>query len=296
MLSASVASEPETESFRRKLAVLGSPISHSLSPTIHRAAYATLGFDWEYNAIDMTGEALPAFLSALDNRWRGLSLTMPLKRDVVPLLDWVDPLVELAGGANTVVLTDQGLRGYNTDVEGAMRSFLDAGLSSLDSVWILGAGATAASLLIASVRLGARRVEVFARTPAKAQGLRQLGESLGASVALRPWAEAALAADIPTAIVTTVPGGVLDVHFDERVRTSAALFDVAYDPWPSEVAQGWMAVGGTAISGHDLLINQAIAQVRIFAAGTPDVPLVGEADAIDAMRAAIEPSGAHEHS
>jgi shikimate dehydrogenase len=267
-----------------------------LSPAIHRAAYATLGFDWEYDAVEVSEESLPAFMSSLDERWRGLSLTMPLKREVVPLLDWVDPLVELVGGANTVVVTDDGLRGYNTDVEGAMRSFLDAGLSSLESVWILGAGATAASLLVASVRMGAQSVELFARTPSKAEPLTKLGESLGASIVVRNWQEAALSAEIPSVIITTVPGGAMDVRFPESVRTTAALFDVAYDPWPSEVAKSWLAVVGTVISGHDLLINQAIAQVRIFAAGTPDEPLAREADAIDAMRAAIEPAASHDHS
>ncbi|QAV69500.1 shikimate dehydrogenase [Salinibacterium sp. UTAS2018] len=281
---------------RSRLAVLGSPITHSLSPAIHRAAYATLGFDWEYDAVELSGESLPAFMAALDGRWRGLSLTMPLKRDVVPLLDWADPLVELVGGANTVVVTDAGLRGYNTDVEGAMRSFLDAGLAPLDSVWILGAGATAASLLVAAIRMGATTVTIFARTPQKAESLQQLGTSLGASVSIRPWVEAEAETQAPTIIMTTVPGGAMNLSFSESIRTSAALFDVAYDPWPSVVAQSWFDVGGRVISGHDLLINQAIAQVRIFAAGSPDVPLAREADAIDAMRAAIEPVSEQGHS
>ncbi|TQO18575.1 shikimate dehydrogenase [Rhodoglobus vestalii] len=272
---------------RTRLAVLGSPISHSLSPIIHSAAYATLGFDWEYDAIELSGESLPTFLNSLDERWRGMSLTMPLKRDVVPLLDWVDPLVELVGGANTVVVTDDGLRGYNTDVEGAVRSFLDAGLSRLESVWILGAGATAASLLVASVRLGATRIEIFARTPTKAEPLKELGEALGVQVLVRQWKDSPSSLENPSAIISTVPGGAMDVEFSVTVRSAAALFDVAYDPWPSEIAKSWMAVCGTVISGYDLLINQAIAQVRIFAAGTPEVPLVREADAIDAMRAAI---------
>lgn len=280
---------------RSKLAVLGSPIAHSLSPVIHRAAYATLGVDWEYDAVELSGESLPAFLDALDGRWRGLSLTMPLKRDVVPLLDWVDPLVELVGGANTVVIGDDGLRGYNTDVEGAMRSFLDAGLANLDSVWILGAGATAASLLVASIRLGAKRVEIFARTPVKAEPLKALGESLGAEVTLRQWRESPVVSDPPDTIITTVPGGAMDLTFAEDVRRSSALFDVAYDPWPSDIAKSWLEVDGTVISGHDLLINQAIAQVRIFLSGVAGVPLNREADAIDAMRAAIDApqSGAH---
>ena len=282
---------------RTRLAVLGSPIAHSLSPAIHRAAYETLGFDWEYDAIELSGESLPAFLSALDGRWRGLSLTMPLKRDVVSLLDWADPLVELVGGANTVVVSDDGLRGFNTDVEGAMRSILDAGLSELRAVWILGAGATAASLLVAAIRLGASTITVFARTPSKASPLQELGESLGATVIVRQWREAAEISEPPTVIITTVPGGAMDLKFALSVREAAALFDVAYDPWPSAVAQSWFDAGGTVISGHDLLVNQAIAQVRIFASGVADVPLSREADAIDAMRRAVsEQPQAHETS
>lgn len=256
----------------------------------------TLGFDWVYNAIELSGESLPAFLESLDSNWRGLSLTMPLKREVVPLLDWADPLVELVGGANTVVISDAGFHGFNTDVEGGMRSFLDAGLTSLESVWILGAGATAASLLVASIRMGARDVSIFARTPARADPLHTLGESLGARVVVRNWHDAMTATDIPSVVISTVPGRALDLKFHEGVRTEAALFDIAYDPWPSEAAVSWSASGGTVISGHDLLINQAIAQVRIFAAGSPDVPLAREGDAIDAMRAAVELTLNNDHS
>lgn len=288
MLSASETPASAPEASRTRLAVLGSPIAHSLSPVIHRAAYSTLGFEWEYDPIEMSGESLPSFLASLDSQWRGLSLTMPLKRDVVPLLDWADPLVELVGGANTVVFTDAGMRGFNTDVEGALRSFLDAGIGHLDSVWILGAGATAASLMVASVRLGATSVEIFARTPTKAVALEQLGRSLGVSVTVRSWGENSASATRPTAIISTVPGGAMDLAFDESLRTSAVLFDVAYDPWPSAIASEWYRAGGTVISGHDLLVNQAIAQVRIFSGGSPDQPLLHEADAIDAMRSALE--------
>jgi len=293
LLSASETPASAPEYSRTRLAVLGSPIAHSLSPVIHRAAYATLGFRWEYDPIEVSGESLPSFLASLDSRWRGLSLTMPLKRDVVPLLDWADPLVGLVGGANTVVISDAGVRGFNTDVEGAMRSFLDAGIGQLDSVWIVGAGATAASLMVASARLGATSVEIFARTPAKAAVLEQLGRTLGVSVTVRGWGDGPVSATPPTAIISTVPGGAMDLAFDEALRTSTVLFDVAYDPWPSAIASDWYKVGGTVISGHDLLINQAIAQVRIFAGGSPDKPLSHEADAIDAMRSALELTQQH---
>src|SRR5688572_11268753 len=109
---------PPTVSERRRLGVLGSPIEHSKSPSLHRAAYAELGLDWEYVAIEVDGPGLPAFIESRDETWRGLSLTMPLKHDVLPLLDGVDEVAVLAGAANTVLFDSAGRRGFNTDVGG----------------------------------------------------------------------------------------------------------------------------------------------------------------------------------
>src|SRR5512139_1643574 len=96
----------------RRCAVLGSPIAHSLSPVLHRAAYAELGLDWSYDAVEVDTPGLEPFLRGLDDRWRGLSLTMPLKRTVLPLLDRTDHWAEVSGGANTVVLEDGRLLGH----------------------------------------------------------------------------------------------------------------------------------------------------------------------------------------
>lgn len=265
---------------RTRLAVLGSPISHSKSPAIQRAAYGVLGLDWTYEAIEMTGASLPEFLRSRDASWRGLSLTMPLKRDVLPSLDWRAPLVDLVGGANTVLLTDDGLRGFNTDVYGVERSFREAGVESLDRVLVLGAGATAASVIAGVARLGAMHVVVSARTREKAAPLVELGESLGVEVAVTGLSDFPMA----DAVVSTLPGGSYDLVFPEEVREASVLFDVAYDPWPSELAKQW---SGTLISGLELLINQAVGQVRIFVGGDPDVALPNEDAVVAAMRAAV---------
>lgn len=269
---------------RSRLAVLGSPISHSKSPAIQRAAYAALGLDWRYEAVEATGETLPAFIASRDESWRGLSLTMPLKRDVLPLLDWRDPLVDLVGGANTVLFTDDGLRGFNTDVYGVQRSFREAGVESLDQVYVLGAGATAASVIAGVAGLGARRVTVSARTPGKAQPLVALGETLGVAVTVVPWG---VEGAVPDAVVSTLPGGENYLVFPEAVRAASVLFDVAYDPWPSALATQWADAGGTVIPGIELLLNQAVGQVRIFVAGDPDLPLANEDAVVAAMRSAV---------
>lgn len=277
---------PHTVSDTR-LAVLGSPISHSRSPAIHRAAYAQLGLDWRYDAVDVTGQALPDFIESCGRQWRGLSLTMPLKRDILPLLHRRDPLVDVVGGANTALFTDDGLAGFNTDVYGITRSLRDAGIGRLDEVLILGAGATAASALVASGQLGATRATVLARTPARASELIGLGSRVGVAVTAQFLEIQEISHDTPQLVLSTLPAGAELLSFRESTRERAALLDVAYDPWPSPLAQAWSAVGGTVISGLDMLIHQAVAQVRVFVHANPATPLLDEPEVLAAMRAAV---------
>ncbi len=276
---------PVTSPERTRLAVLGSPIAHSKSPAIHRAAYAVLGLNWGYEAVDVAAPALAEYVESRDSSWRGLSLTMPLKRDILPLLSSREDLVDTVGGANTVLFTDDGPRGFNTDVQGAVESFRGVGVESLDYVQLLGAGATAASMLVAVASMGATRALVSARTPEKAQYLVELGERVGVSVAVQPWAAAIDGA--PDAVISTVPGGENGLLFAEPIREHSVLFDVAYDPWPSALATAWAEAGGTVISGHDLLVNQAVGQIRIFLTGDQHQALPNEAAVVAAMRAAV---------
>jgi shikimate dehydrogenase len=272
----------------RRLAVLGSPIAHSKSPLLHRAAYAQLGLDWSYDAIELDGTGLPAFLGGLDERWRGLSLTMPLKQDVLPLVDELDRTARLTGAANTVLLDDDGRRrGFNTDVGGLVRALREAGCTRVERVALIGAGATSASALVAVHELGATRVDVFARTPGRAAPLVELGAQLGVEV--RPLALDALehAGGIDLA-VSTVPGGTtLDHEASAALRTGALLFDVAYDPWPSGLAESWLAAGGAVADGLGMLLHQALLQVRVFVTGDAATALPAEDDVLAAMRAAV---------
>ena len=222
---------------RTRLAVLGSPIAHSKSPAIQAAAYRVLGLDWSYTAADVTEDALAGFIAERDGSWRGLSLTMPLKRAVLPLLATRDPLVEVIGAANTVRFDDVGLHGYNTDVHGVTQTLRDAGVGSVRLVHILGGGATAASVVAAVAELGAERVIVRARTPERAASLVELGSRLGVEVTARSIEVEDRSLIVPDLIVSTLPGGAADgLVFPEAVRESAVLLDVAYDPWPSGLA------------------------------------------------------------
>jgi shikimate dehydrogenase len=267
-----------------RLAVLGSPITHSKSPALHRAAYRVLGFDWEYSAIEMRGEGLRAFIDGLDGSWRGLSLTMPLKQDVLPLLDDVDETAVLTGAANTVLFEDGRRHGFNTDVAGIVRALGEAGVSTVDRGVVIGGGATAASSLAAMAELGATHAQVLVRRPGAASDLLELGGRLGLRVDEGRIEELAHVRDAEL-VVSTVPGGTdLGIAASDGVMQGGVLLDVAYDPWPSPLAASWIAAGGTVVPGLGMLLHQALIQVRIFVHGDPLVPLRDEDAVLSVMR------------
>lgn len=271
---------------RTKLAVLGSPIAHSKSPLLHRAAYEVLGVPWSYEAIDVTSANLGTFVSSRREEWRGLSLTMPLKREIVPMLDSLDETAALTGAVNTVLFGEDALTGFNTDVAGLMQPLQDAGTSQPTHVLILGAGATAGSALTAAVRLGASSITIAARDVQKAQTMRGLAQAQGA------WIEISSLEDISDidadVVINTVPGGAAaELHFTARQRRASVLFDVIYDPWPSVLASRWSENGGRVIPGIEMLLAQALRQVRLFFGGDADMTVPKESDVIAAMRASV---------
>lgn len=271
----------------RRLAVLGSPIAHSKSPALHRAAYDLLGLDWEYTAIEMDGARLAEFLDSRDDSWRGLSLTMPLKQEVLPLLDDVDELATLTNAANTVLLADGVRRGFNTDVGGIVRALGDAGCELVRDGVLVGGGATAASALAAMAELGAATVQVLLRRPEAGAPIAALGSRLGLHVDVLPIAELA-ALEEADLVVSTLPGGAdPGVVASAALRRRSTLFDVAYAPWPTRLVSQWIEEGGTVVHGLEMLLHQAVLQVRIFTSGDPFQALPDEAAVLDVMRRAL---------
>ncbi|MFC6355437.1 shikimate dehydrogenase [Luethyella okanaganae] len=275
-----------------RLAVLGSPIAHSRSPRLHAAAYAVLGLPWEYSAVEVSSERLPAFIGGLDDDWRGLSLTMPLKQAVLPVLHETDRMARLTGGVNTVLFQGTGrartLHGFNTDVSGIVRSLAETGTTRVDHVQILGGGATAASALAAAAELGAESVQVSMRAPSKAGTLVGLGHELGLIVSIGSLAAAGEPPLAPQLVISTLPGGTeTGVVFPAELRAASVLLDVAYEPWPSELARDWQDAGGVVVSGLGMLLHQALLQVRIFVSGDSFQALPNEVAVLAAMRESL---------
>lgn len=276
-----------------KAAVLGSPISHSLSPVLHRAAYRSLGLaGWSYEAIECDETRLPGLLAGCGPDWAGLSLTMPLKRAVLPLLDHAGPLVREVGAANTVVFHGGARHGHNTDVPGMVAALAEGGVENLEGrdpharpgqapaggVLILGAGATACSALAAVRDMGATHATVAVRDRSRAGDLLGAAARLGVTVSLRSLADPGQTA--PDLLISTLPAGAADFYAERLARGTPAprwVLDVVYDPCPTALAAAARTTGSVVVDGFGLLLHQAAGQVTL---------MTGKQAPVEAMRAA----------
>jgi shikimate dehydrogenase len=266
-----------------KAAVLGSPIAHSLSPVLHTAAYTELGLDgWSYTAIECDEAGLPELVSGCGPEWAGLSLTMPLKLAVLPLLDQVDNLAVDTGAANTVVFAGGSRQGYNTDVSGMTAALAGIGItpvSPVPSATVLGAGGTARSALAALRDLGLAEAVVLVRDQARAGDLLAASRRLGMGVDLRPYSDGLRDGDL---LISTVPAGAVDIWAEQALVSGhlpCAVLDVVYDPWPTVLAQAAVRAGIPVASGLDLLLHQAAGQVEL---------MTGRPAPLDVMRTAMD--------
>lgn len=258
----------------RRAAVLGHPVSHSLSPVLHSAAYEALGLDWTYEAIDVDEAGLEGFLAGLDDSWAGLSLTMPLKVEAMRLADFVEPQAKLVGTVNTLVSSGLGEYrqwvGANTDIDGIVAAVSEAGLSSCSRAVVIGGGATATSALAALASLGAPNADVLVRNKARAgrlmhaaskMGLRPRFLDLASDEALHALAQAEVA-------VSTIPGAAGN-ELAARIggaglAVTGHLLDVVYTPIHTSLLSAWGGAGGVGISGVRMLLHQAGEQVRLM--------------------------------
>lgn len=269
-------------------AVIGSPIEHSLSPVIHRAAWAQLGVDgWEYRRLEQDADSLPRFIGGLGGDCAGLSVTMPCKQAVMPLLDVIDPLASAVGAVNTVVPSSGVLAGFNTDVTG-IASAIRRACSQADralptSAVVLGARATASSALAALGELGIVTSTVAARRFGGPGSVVAASSRLGVSIDQVLWSDrdavlrAVSGADL---VISTLPAGVADpISEHMTVREGQVLLDVVYFPRDTALRSAFERNGGIVAEGTDMLIFQAAAQVQL---------MTGRAPKTDVMRGALE--------
>ncbi|MFV0426873.1 MAG: shikimate dehydrogenase [Beutenbergiaceae bacterium] len=276
----------------RRAAVLGHPVAHSLSPVLHRRAYRALELtDWRYELHDVDEPDLDRFLDQMDQSWVGLSLTMPLKRRALQLVDVVQPLAQVTGAVNTIVFQPGGLSvGANTDVYGLVAALAEAtpqGVApgmDVPRVVIVGGGATAASALAAAGELGNHRPVVLVRNPGRAGAVIRAAAAMGVEpqflrLGTAPAREAMVSANV---VMSTVPGAasaaLADLLRGTRLEARQVLLDVVYQDWPTAVGRAWQQAGGSVAPGHLMLLHQACEQVRL---------MTGQPAPVTQMRAAL---------
>ena len=247
----------------------------------------------------MTEESLPTFIGQLDESFRGLSVTMPCKQAVMPLLDAIDPLASAVGAVNTVVPSAGMLAGFNTDVTGIAsairRACSRSGVPVPSSALVLGARATASSALAALGELGITTTTVAARRFGGPGSVISAASRLGVSVEQVMWsdvsavASAAARADV---LISTLPAGVADPIASRLApREGQILLDVIYSPRDTALRTTFEKAGGVVAEGTDMLVYQGAAQVQLMTGRSPDPAVMRHALETELERRAREAGG-----
>lgn len=242
-------------------AVLGSPITHSLSPRLHKSAFDFLGLDATYEAIDVPAGSLANFFSDRSSDFDYFSLTMPLKEEVLELSVAHSALLSQIQSANTLYRREEKWSLTSTDGSGFVAALAHVDLHEFHRVLILGAGGTSRAVAGALDSVS-KEIHVLGRSSVRAPALQSAVTQ--ASFEYLSWGVGVdfSAYDL---VVNTTPAGAADLLV-ERIRSglTAVLFDVIYKPWPTVLASGWKDIGAQVINGLELLIYQGIDQLEII--------------------------------
>ena len=245
-------------------AVLGSPISHSLSPLLHNTAYQFLEIEASYKAFDVPSGRLRDFLSGDGADLNSLSLTMPLKEEALSIADSVSAVSMQIHSGNTLHKVDGHWSLTSTDVEGFSHALAFNGKDAKGKVLIIGAGATARAVVAACDGVS-DTVSIINRTPDREQALRKSGPDL--DIEFLSWTSSIDFSDYDL-VVNTTPGDTASIFVDQIKSVESTFFEVLYNPFPTQLLNTWRKTGGLGIDGLELLIHQAISQMEIFSGQT----------------------------
>ena len=241
--------------------VLGSPISHSLSPLLHNTMYQILGVEANYKAYEVSSGYLRSFLSNQGSALNCISLTMPLKEEALEVADSVSPLSQQIRSGNTLYKVDGLWNLTSTDVEGFTQALRFNGRDAKGNVMIIGAGATARAAIAACDGVS-KKVTVINRNPERVQAIRNSAPHL--EVEFVSWDSAIDFSDIDL-LINTTPGESASIFVKYIESLNGTFFEALYNPWPTQLVSRFREVGGFGIDGLELLIHQAISQMEIFA-------------------------------
>jgi len=262
----------------KSFAVLGDPISHSLSPKIHAAAYSYLGLYYSYTAIQVKEGSLRDFLLENGRSFGGFSITMPLKPEAAAIAQPSSDLLS-TGVCNTLLATEDGYQGFNTDVAGISFALRDCFSSNPKEVAVLGSGATARSALACLASEGFESAKVYARDLKKTEELK--GLNLPINIRVFHLDEYRINQDLT---INTLPAGVSD-SLPNKAAQPGWLFSANYAQ--ADIVFNSRFAADRTVSGVEMLLGQAIEQVRIFSGSDIDFRTVNIDELTKAMRPAL---------
>jgi shikimate dehydrogenase len=252
--------------------VLGSPISHSLSPLLHTTIYDSLGITASYKAYEVASGDLRKFLADEGSSLNCLSLTMPLKEEALTIADSVTNISLQIQSGNTLHKVDGQWSLTSTDVDGFTHALKFNERNPSGDVLVIGAGATARAVVAACDGIS-NKVTVVNRSTDREIAIRKSAPNL--EIGFQSWSDE-INFESFDLVVNTTPGNTAAVFVDQVKSVSATYFEVLYNPWPTQLLAKWRHSGGFGIDGLDLLIHQAISQASIFAARPIDRDLIAE--------------------
>lgn len=282
----------------QRIALIGHPVAHSLSPAFQQAALDALGVDARYEAWDLLPEELPMAAERLRSaELLGANVTVPHKQAMLRLVDRPDALVERVGALNTIVRRDGLLHATNTDVSGVLSALEAAGASPRGlRVVLLGAGGAARAVVVAMRVAGATSMVVANRTPERAASLVELGGAAMPVVTCAlderdPALEAAMAAADLVVHSTTL--GMTHGPDEHATPVPARLFhpgqvafDLVYVPERTPFLAAAEAGGARPLGGLAMLVHQGAESFRLWTGYEPPLDVMfGAARAALAARA-----------
>jgi shikimate dehydrogenase len=262
----------------RLLALIGHPVSHSLSPAMHNASFVADGLDFVYVCLDVDPDELPAAVRGLKaSKLRGFNVTMPHKRAMIPLVDELDEEARISGAVNTVVIEDSGLRGFNTDGGGMVMACQEAAIElSGKSVLLLGAGGTAAAIAVAFGKAGVGELHIANRTVKRAAQLKDELHGTGIKGLVIHHLDALPDAEI---IINATPLGMkeedpMPVPWD-YVREDRAFCDAVYRPGTqTPLVRLARERGVPVVAGDRMLLYQGVLAQKLWTGREPNVKVM----------------------
>ena len=267
--------------------LLGSPVSHSISPKMHNTAFEALQLDYSYMAFDIKEDQIHEACQALKLlNCRGFNLTMPLKHCIIPELDEISEAARLSSAVNTVLIEDGRLIGHTTDGLGFMMALKDKGISFKGKkITILGAGGAATSIITQAALDGVREIYILKRNNASFQQIVDFAEKITANtkckVSVFDIGDLAKLRSCVDNCDILINGTNVGMGDDDRslvpieyLRPDLVVTDVIYHPAMTRLLSDAQQVGCRVMNGKYMLLFQGAAAFKIWTGQDMPVDLI----------------------